>query len=120
VSESILGFLPWLNYSGQPGIPITQFHLPNGRRTQEWFDPSSEPIRELAQQIVKAGGRFEAEILTTGQVSLTVAYKENNEELDIAMILCRNEYGFIARAFELLVVKAAARIGRSALKEGGA
>jgi hypothetical protein len=113
---SILGFFPWINQSASQGVPVTTYHLPDGRRSQQAFDPSSESIRYLALKVIAAGGRFEAEILRNGMVSLTVAAYEGGEELDIACILCRNEYGFIARAFELLVAKAAARMGRKRLE----
>jgi len=113
---SILGFLPWLWHEMPKGlIRFTVYHLPNGQKTQETFSPSSEPIAELGRRIMAAGGEFEAEILTTGQVSLTVAAFEDGEKLDIASIICRNEYGFVARAIELLVAKAAARLGRERL-----
>jgi len=52
-------------------IPFTQYHLPNGRRTQEEFETDSASIEYLAHKIIEAGGRFEAEILTTGEVSVT-------------------------------------------------
>ena len=97
-------------------IPFTQYHLPDGRRSVEEFPCSSEPIQHLADRIIAAGGRFEAEILSTGHISLTcVARLDADEELDIAIILCRNEHGFVARAVEMLVAKAAQRFGRSRL-----
>lgn len=94
-------------------IPFTQYHLPDGRKTAEEFEPSSEAIQALADKLLAAGCKFESEILTTGQISMTVVGipPGEDEEHDIAIVLCRNDYGFIARAVETLVVKAALRMG---------
>lgn len=96
-------------------IPFTRYHLPNGRRTQEELDCSSEPIQYLADKIIRAGGRFELEKLTTGQISMTVCGDLGEGEMDIAGVLCRDEYGFIMRALEVLVAKAAFAYGKTRL-----
>ena len=99
-------------------IPFTQYHLPNGRRTTESYDPGSPAIQALADKIIAVGGRFEAEILRTGQVSLTVAAPLPDPTTpgetfdgDIAIIICRNELGFLNRAIESLVAQAAKKLG---------
>lgn len=90
-------------------IPFTHYALPNGKRSRLEIEISSEPIQALADKLLAAGCRFESEVLRTGQVSLTVVGLQAGEELDLACIICRNEYGFIARAIEALVARAAHR-----------
>jgi len=99
-------------------IPFTQYHLPNGRRTQEEFETDSAAIEALAHKVIEEGGRFEAEILTTGEVSVTCAAKLPDPtepgktfEGDIAIGLCRNEHGFLKHCFEGVVARAAVRLG---------
>ncbi len=97
-------------------IPFTQYHLPNGRRTQEEFETDSVAIDRLAQKVIEAGGKFEMEILTTGEVSFTCAARVpdgdgGTYEADIAMSLCRNEHGFLKTVIEHVVAKAAVRLG---------
>lgn len=73
-------------------IPFTQFHLPNGRRTEELFLCENKETAELAKKIIDAGGRFEAEVLRTGHVSLTVTYDVDVEDgrQDIAIKVVEN------------------------------
>jgi hypothetical protein len=71
------------------GIPFTQYLLPNGRKRQEKIDRSPE-IEELAERFIKAGGRYECEILTTGHVSITAVYVVDEEEQDIVIKVCQN------------------------------
>ena len=99
-------------------IPFTQYHLPNGRRSLTEFETDSAAIDALAEKIIEAGGRFEMEILRTGEVSITCAAQVPDEtnpgetyEADIAISLCRNEYGFLKTAVEHVVAKAAVRLG---------
>ena len=93
-------------------IPFTQYHLPRGLKSHVEFEPVSPAIQALADKLLAAGCKFESEVLTTGQVSLTVAGTPpgETEEHDIAIALCRNDYGFIARAVDKLVVRAANRM----------
>ena len=66
-------------------IPFTQYLLPDGRRREISID-RSPGIEALALKFIEGGGRYEAECLTTGEVSLT-AHK--NDE-DIAIVICPN------------------------------
>jgi hypothetical protein len=62
-------------------IPFTQYLRPYGRPIDESIERPPE-IEQLAQQFIAAGGRFEAEVLTTGHVSLTAAMMVDGETGD--------------------------------------
>ena len=66
-------------------IPFTQYLLADGRKRTEYIDRPWE-VEALAQQFIASGGRFECEILTTGEVSLTA--HRNGE--DVAIEICAN------------------------------
>ena len=68
-------------------IPYTQFMLPDGRRVPKTMD-RPEPIENRAQDIIEEGFEFQMEILTTGEVSMTIfdPYKET----DVAIQICDN------------------------------
>ncbi len=66
-------------------IPFTQYMRPNGRPVDIYFE-CSEDLDEDAQKILDRGLRFEAEVLSTGDVSLTVS----DGDEDIAIQLCPN------------------------------
>jgi len=69
-------------------IPFTQYILPDGRKKATECDVP-QGIAEMANAILAQGHyRFECEILTTGEVSLTTFDTEN--EIDIAIEICPN------------------------------
>jgi hypothetical protein len=71
-------------------IPFTQYLRPDGRTRDEWIDGRPPEIEQLAQQFIAAGGKFEAEVLTTGYVSLTAVFEMNDEMEDIAIRVVPN------------------------------
>ena len=77
----------------------TQYLLPHGRQKAVEFDVDDDLAPQLAK-IKEAGCRLECEILTTGQVSLTVFDPETEEDRDI--VLCRNGPGVVL-AIEKLI-----------------
>jgi hypothetical protein len=68
-------------------IKFTQYLRPNGRRETITVDRPQE-IEDKANRIIETGFVFEAEVLTTGHVSLTVADREAEE--DVAIRICTN------------------------------
>lgn len=54
------------------GIPFTQFLRPDGERLDVWINRSNE-VTAKAKLIVEALFNFEAEVLSNGDVSLTVS-----------------------------------------------
>jgi len=83
-------------------IPFTQYLLPDGRKRSMSFAVKGESARK-AMQIVDAGLLFEAEILTTGEVSLTV--HDPDLEEDIAIVVVPNGPG-MTDAVESLIEQA--------------
>ena len=83
-------------------IPFTQYLLPDGRRIPTEIDRPTE-IEAIAQRFIASGGRYESEILRTGQVSLTAVKRWHGEEQDVAIVLCENESGKIGEATDKLV-----------------
>jgi hypothetical protein len=67
-------------------IPFTQFLMPTGRPKRIEIDrPLATEI--LAAQLIADGYRFECEILSTGQVSLTC---EDDDDETLAIEVCSN------------------------------
>lgn len=66
-------------------IPFTQYLMPNGRIRPITINRPPE-VEKLAQQVIDSGGVFEAEMLSTGEISLTCLY----DEQDIAIEVCVN------------------------------
>ena len=63
-------------------IPFIQYLLPNGRRTETGIE-RPEDIYDKAQEIIKAGYRFEAEVLTNGMVSLAISDDEKDHDIEL-------------------------------------
>jgi hypothetical protein len=70
-------------------IPFIEYRLPNGSQhpcsIERPFD-----VEALAANFMRAGGRFECEILRTGQVSLTAVAEVDGEAQDIDIEIVRN------------------------------
>lgn len=65
-------------------IEFTQYLRPNGRRKPITINRSIE-VEERAERLIMAGLRFEAEVLTTGEVSLTVFDQDSEEDVAIEL-----------------------------------
>lgn len=70
-------------------IPFTQYLLPDGRKRQVGVERPPD-IEALAERFIASGGWFEAEILTTGEVSLTACDTIDDEPQDIDIELAPN------------------------------
>jgi hypothetical protein len=68
-------------------IKFTQFLMPDGRRTPVTIDRPDE-IEALAEEVIKGGGSFEIEVLSTGVVSITC--EDHGREETLAHELCEN------------------------------
>lgn len=66
-------------------IEFTQYVLPDGRRKPVLIDRPDD-VAQKARRIMDAGHRFECEILTTGEVSLTIHNIEDEEDVDIEVV----------------------------------
>ena len=81
-------------------IPVTQYMRPGGRKV-EVFVKRPKEIYEKAMKIIENGYRFEAEVLNTNDVSLTVS----DEEIDYCCELTHNIPGAVTVAFDRLINK---------------
>lgn len=68
-------------------IPFTQYLLPDGRKKSVSIERPDE-IETRARRLIDAGYRFECEVLTTGDISLTVV--DPYDEGDIAIEVVSN------------------------------
>jgi hypothetical protein len=68
----------------QADIPFTQYMRPNGRAVPVSIAVDPE-VAAIAQTIRARGLAFECEVLTTGQVSLTITDPEEGD-LDIRVV----------------------------------
>ena len=91
-------------------ISFTQYLLPNGSREPRLIERPAE-IEAIAQRFIESGGKYECEVLTTGQVSLTAVKKVKGEEQDVAIVLCKNDPETIGESVDKLVNQSAAFIG---------
>ena len=66
-------------------IPFTQYTWPNGEPRQIFVGRPPE-VMNKAFAIIAAGFRFETELLTTGEVSLTLHDPETEEDVDIEVV----------------------------------
>lgn len=65
------------------GIPFTQYVLPDGRAKEVSIERPAE-IGLKAMEILARGWRFECEMLTNGDVSMTVT--DDDEDADIEVV----------------------------------
>jgi hypothetical protein len=70
---------------GNVDIPFTQFMLPNGRKVPVTID-RPDAVALKAGKVIARGGQFACEVLTTGGVSFTVEYDDE----DICIEVCQN------------------------------
>jgi hypothetical protein len=85
-------------------ITFTQYLRPDGQQVDIYF-PAPDHLYLLAEELIADGYRFEAEVLTTGEISLTVS----DGEEDIAIQLCPNSPGiekFVGKLIEEATHKA--------------
>lgn len=73
-----------------PDIPFTQYMRPDGRSLERLFGRTKDVtidrpdhVADKAQQIIAAGYRFECEILSTGEVSLTITDDEADHAIEV-------------------------------------
>jgi hypothetical protein len=65
-------------------IPFTQFLRPNGRQRFATIDRPEE-IEAQALAVIRAGGRFTAEVLRTGHASIACEYEDEDIAIEVVM-----------------------------------
>lgn len=83
------------------GIPFTQFLMPFGEKRPQWIDRPAD-IEEKAKAVIAAGGRFEMEMLRTGEASFEVVREVDGETESIAAEVCSNGPDVIATVDKLV------------------
>lgn len=63
-------------------IPFTQYLRPNGRKTAVSIERPKD-IYDKAMDIIKAGYRFEIEVLTNGLIHMTIADNDGDQDSEI-------------------------------------
>lgn len=63
-------------------IPFTQYLRPDGRTRQITIDVN-DVVGRMAEGLMRRGLCFEAEILTTGEVSLTISDSEQDLAIEV-------------------------------------
>jgi len=72
-------------------IMVTQFVRPDGHRRQESVSDMPDSLAPILEEIAKAGLDLTAEVLTSGEVSFTLACDEYACDFDIE--ICENGPG---------------------------
>jgi hypothetical protein len=70
-------------------IPFTQYVLPRGFKKAVAVNRPAA-IADMAERFLAAGGRYECEVLTTGEVSLTAVMNVDDEPQDVEIEICPN------------------------------
>lgn len=84
-------------------IPFTQYLLPDGRTRPIRWECTSHEQEVKARSLLDAGARFEAEMLQTGQISLTVEMVGNDgEPHTMAHEICTNDPAVIEAVARLV------------------
>ncbi len=83
-------------------VPFTQYLRPNGDRREGGFDCSPE-VEEVARRLLEQGVHFDAEVLSTGHLSLT-AEKDDLDDpvLAIAVFAQRSPEQVLGRVEQLV------------------
>ena len=68
-------------------IPFTQFLMPNGRKNLVTID-RPDKVEKQAEALIAANLSLEIEMLTTGEISMTV--EDHSEENTVAIRVCHN------------------------------
>ena len=82
-------------------IPFTQFLRPDGRTKTISID-RPDTVAAVARTILDQGYRFECEVLTTGDVSLTIT---NDDDGDVDVEVTKNGPGLIGEAVDRLITR---------------
>jgi hypothetical protein len=85
-------------------IPFTQYIPPHGDQRKREID-RPETIELLAAAVIVLGGRFECEVLSTGDVSLTVSALVDGVDQQVASVLVPNGAD-VPPAIDRLVIEA--------------
>lgn len=86
-------------------VPFTQYLLPNGRKKEGGFD-RPEPIEAMARYLLMEGVHFDAEVLSTGALSLTAEHDDLDEPVLAIKLVFNQTPEKVAEAVDALVTDA--------------
>lgn len=86
-------------------IPFTQYLLPDGKKRLIWINVSAGVGMKAAELIKSKGCHFDAEVLTTGEVSFTC---EKDDDL-VSIQICSNN-SQVAEAVKRLIEDASDKL----------
>jgi hypothetical protein len=96
------------NPAVRPGIPFTLYLMPFGEKVPQWINRPAD-VEDKARAVIAAGGRFEVEMLQTGEASFEVVREKDGETESVAAEFCANGPD-VPAAVDKLVADAHARI----------
>ena len=70
-------------------IPFIEYVLPNRRKKITYLLAESPSLKKLADEVIKRGGYFEMEVLSTGTVALYAYDGNNKDSVDEGLITIR-------------------------------
>ena len=70
-------------------IPFTQYIRPDGRKKATAFEVTGATA-VVARELIGKGCRFEVEVLSTGEVSMTSTHDDSPDGRDLAIEVCEN------------------------------
>lgn len=80
-------------------IPFTQYMRPDGHRVPQFIDLDAT-TEEKSANLIAQGFRFEIEVLTTGEVSMTIVHDDYG--CDVAIRVCPNGPQVPAKVAEMI------------------
>lgn len=89
-------------------ITFTQFLMPDGRQKSVTINRPTE-IAKLAEEIIARGYRFECEMLTTREISLTITNKHGDADIEIV-----NNGPEVPAAIDQLITRFSSKIRKAA------
>lgn len=87
----------------RPGLtlPVIQYLRPSGRTKTLEVEMTNMEAYTKGKKILDAGFRFEAEVLTTGDVSITIT---DEDEGDLAIFVSKNDHS-VSQKFDNMILK---------------
>ena len=85
-------------------IPATFYKLPNGEKHEVFLEAREEPFFKKAMIIIKSGFKFEFEVLTTDEVSLTIVDLKKDQDVAIEIASVNHNLA-VTIAFQTLIIQ---------------
>lgn len=87
-------------------IPFTQYMRPDGRKNEGGFDRPEE-VEAVARELLAQGVHFDAEVLSTGHLSLTAEKDDLDDPVLAIAVFMQESPANVSRRVDQLVADAA-------------